>query len=74
MSAAETKEAVFNEFDAAVRTRLPKGREASWRERQQAVAATAAANPQLHQRYLMATNPGRFTTRLLQEKYEDVTG
>ena len=74
MSAAETKEAAFQAFDSEVRTRLPKGRTPTWQERQQAVAATATANPKLHQRYLHAMNGGKFASRILSEKYEDVTG
>lgn len=51
-------------FDEAVSTLMQHGM-----KRDQAVAAAARKNPQLHLQFLAATNPGRKSSRLLAEKY-----
>lgn len=59
-------------FETAVRAKLPKHRSATYAERQQAVAAVARTNPQLHVDYLLATNPQAVKQRLIREKYDHV--
>ena len=62
------------DFEAAVQERLPKGRSPTWQERQSAIRSVATNKPQLHQAYVAAGNTSKKAQRLLQEKYEDVTG
>lgn len=60
----------IEEFDAAVRQKLPRGREPSLQERQDAIAFVARTKPQLHRSFIEATNRGNLkATRLIQEKY-----
>ncbi len=56
-------------FNAAVRARCPRDRQASYTERQTAIAYVAKTQPELHKSYLAATNPGARAERLIQEKY-----
>ena len=60
------------DFDAAVRARMPKHREASFTERQEAIAYVARTQPGLHRSYIEATNKGNGSRvqRLISEKYE----
>lgn len=60
------------DFDAAVRARLPQHCEASLEQRQAAIAYVIRKQPALHRAYLSATNAdaGPKVRRLLDEKYE----
>lgn len=60
------------DFDAAVRARLPKNREPSFDERQNAIAYVARMKPSLHRAYIEATNKkaGPRVSRLIAEKYD----
>ena len=58
------------DFHAAVAARCPKGRTATYAERQQAIAFVARTRPDLHQAYVGANNTTSKQKRLLQEKYE----
>lgn len=64
----------ISDFDAAVRSRLPKHREASFTERQEAIAFIARTNPKLHRSYIEATNAGNGpkVSRLITEKYDAI--
>lgn len=60
------------DFDQAVRARLPKGRQATFAERRNAIAFVAKQRPDLHQAYILANNGGVRRQRLIKEKYEDL--
>ena len=62
------------DFDAAVRARLPKHRTATFEERQAAIGYVAHSNPELHRAYLAATNSDSpKVKRMLAEKYEEAS-
>lgn len=61
------------DFDSAVRARLPRHREATFEERNNAIAYVARTQPQLHRDYVCSTNAKTSRMqRLLQEKFETV--
>lgn len=57
------------DFDQAVRNEMKLHPQMN---RQRCVLAIARRNPELHQAFLLATNPSKKAGRLLQEKYEEV--
>lgn len=61
----------IEDFDAAVRARLPKHRAATIEERQTAIGYVARTQPELHRAYLEATNSNsKRVSRLIEEKFE----
>lgn len=58
------------DFNAAVAAIA--GRNPTLQRRQNAVRAVAQKKPELHQAYLLATNPGKLQARLITEKLEAV--
>lgn len=59
-----------SDFHQAVEARLPKGRTASYAERQNAISYVARTRPALHQAFIAAGNPTQRAKRILSEKYE----
>ena len=64
----------ISDFNAAVVARLPKHREPSFTERQEAIAFVARTNPKLHRSFIEATNLGNGpkVSRLISEKYDAI--
>lgn len=59
------------DFDAAVRRRLPKHTAATFEQRQAAIAYVARTQPDLHRAYIVATNAkNKKVQRLIEEKFE----
>lgn len=59
-----------SDFQNAVAARLPRGRSATYGERQNAIAYVARTRPALHQAFIAAGNPSSRAKRILAEKYE----
>jgi len=68
-SMSVTPEAGAEEFCELVAEKIDRGM-----TRQTAVAVVATSRPDLHQAYLLATNPGRQQQRLIREKFDLATG
>jgi hypothetical protein len=72
----EEEENLFDDPVATFNARVAKaaGPSADFARRSRAVRTVAAADPELYEQYMLATNPGRRQRRVISEKLESLNG